>query len=214
MSKELYPCIKTLDFVTKILNSKYNIAINTNIYNENLDEDSGEINHDKDLYVIKAKSNTKSKIILNDIINLFKHMEKQIDEVDNFYRYNENNCPLYIYFCGFKYDKNTKIYNAKFKHRDELKIFYKDGMFSSIKTLEFANIVVGLKHNVMFNSRVYNHLINRKNLSLRDDFHELSGNVDPVAKARTLSAKQQVGKDCSAREKNAAHSFPAAAKKV
>ena len=83
--------------------------------------------------------------------------------------------------------------------------------------LTFIKKLLQIKHmpNKHYNLRkiIYG-AVETNNLHICDWLIENSYEYDPVAVARTLSAKQQVGKDCSAREKNAQHSFPAAAKKV
>jgi len=174
MSKELYPCIKALDFASKIVDLKRNIIVNTNIYNKNFNNDDDEIDFTEDLYIIETNAN--SKISLNDIIKLFNHMEKQIYKIEC--QTNDYNELIYVFFNGFKYNKRTKIYEAKFRHRDEIKDFYQSGMRMSIKTLEFANNVVGLRFNIAFNSNIYKHLLDTSEINPYEDFHELYGNSD------------------------------------
>ena len=162
-------CVKTLEFASKIIGSKHDVVVNTNIHRKNPDFfDSVD-----DIYVIKAKP----KITLSCIIRLFEYMRSQFD-IDIYWQMK------YLLIYDFKYNKKLKRYYVVLKTCDIFVYMHHHCAYIPLGVLNFAKSVIGLKQNVIVNSGIYNHMFiedcDKFGLNVLDDLYDLFGNADKI----------------------------------
>lgn len=172
MSYDMYPCLKTLEFVKDVLGGSRRIIIDTNIFSLNINNGENDLYHHEDLYIIDASS--KNKITLEKIIKLFKFMENQFVSIPI------HHMDEYIFFNGFNYNKREKIYHVLLNDREETEPYYTHGVYCSLYALEFVQKILGLKRNIYINSGIYDHVWHDEDYGLdkNEDFHIIFGNTD------------------------------------
>jgi hypothetical protein len=173
MSYDMYPCLKTIEFVKNIIGLTCNITVDTNIFSMNITDGENGNHHCEDIYVIEASS--KNKISIDKIINLFKHMKYQIECFEELF-------DVYAYFDGIKYNKQRKIYEILLKDRKSINPFYNLGATNCIYALEFTQNILGLKKNVLINSNIFSHIFpwehKEYGLDTSEDMYMIYGNAD------------------------------------
>ena len=95
--------IDALMFAENMIGRRYVITIDSGIFRHNINDDDKLLDETKDIYeLIGDKDN---EIEMDDIIYMFKKMQKQFDEMKKKGLDNRS-----YYYEGIEYDRNTKLY--------------------------------------------------------------------------------------------------------
>ena len=115
MCENLQASVHTLVFLKNIIGSNKNVIIDSGIFKHQLENERGALDISKD--IIKICGSEEKEINVDDVIEVFKKMQNQLDEVDDtlFEKLFAKKCYMRYIFDGIGYNRRTKRYQIVWK---------------------------------------------------------------------------------------------------